>query len=200
MVESALTKHRRSATDFFVSQHAAARFLAMHGGLEFDIDGALEADQPGMAFIAAQTALHLGIFIYLLSRGEAGAAPANATDVVNLRDQFERLADSDSHGPLWQEAWRLGCMNPRDRAEVASYARQCLRFVREDLRLEACPGYGAIFSPESSSRFGDLMAEFATVLDGLGVTGGSAQVSRWKDQREIVERKLKDSADDRTPR
>ena len=191
MVEFAIRKHRRSATEFFVSQHAAARFLAMHGGLEFDIDGALEADQPGMAFIAAQTALHLGIFIYLLTRGEAGAAPASATDVVNLRDQFARLAESDSRGPLWQEAWRLECMNPRDRAEIAVYARQCLRFVREDLRLEECPGYGAVFSADDSARFGELMAEFAGVLDGLGVSGGSSQVSRWKDQRAQVERQLK---------
>jgi hypothetical protein len=151
-----------------------------------------------MAFIAAQTALHLGIFIYLLTRGEAGAAPANATDVVNLRDQFERLAESDSRGPIWTEAWRLECMNPRDREEVASHARQCVRFVREVLRLEEHPGYGAVFSADNSARFGELMADFAAVLDGLGVGGGASQASRWKDQRASVERQLNASADDPT--
>src|SRR4051812_15094377 len=97
-----LTRLGRSASELFVGQAIVTRVMALQGAFHADIDGALEAGQYGMAFLATQLALHNALFTHLAHRGNVGTLPADVRELGN--QVFALLALHDPDGELTRQA------------------------------------------------------------------------------------------------
>ena len=187
-----LKRHDASASAVFVSQAVAARLLGIQGSYECDIEGALKAEQYGMAFVAARNALHAALFLYLAREEKVSGLPIDAGNQV-----FELLAAHDPEGPVLKEAWRLECVNPNTPDEVRSFTEQTRLFFTTLLDLDHQLLYRTLLSDSEYSRYLDLQEDLTGVFEHLGIAGITLRESRRRSERRAeVKRNLQEEVEE----
>jgi len=133
----------------FVSHESylAPRFVE-YSSYWYDIDGAIAAEQDGMALASAKNAVWDGLSLYLLVHQVVyqKAAPGTA-----LRSLFRDSIDDEA---LQQELDALLLQNPATHEETAAFAEACLAFADDRLGLRSWREfYGGLSTPELYGRY-----------------------------------------------
>lgn len=181
----------RSATEHFLAEALTMRILAVHGAFECDIDGALEAGQYGLAFVATRGAFHLALNAYLAREGLVRALP-------DLRDPsgkvFEVLQLREGDSELWNEAWAIECANPASDEEVVEYVARYRRFFKHTLNVDEPSLSGALLSDAVYANYLRYTDELSQVLDYLGIAGiVLPDVQARRSRRTAIKQRLDDA-------
>lgn len=190
MSASHLSKVESPASAFFVSQAIVTRVMAVHGSYDYDITGALEAGQYGIAFVAVRSALHAALFAYLARSGKVGTVPPDPREVGN--HVFEVLAGDESERHVLDEAWALECLNPITADDVRACAERYRRFFSDVLRLDTSPSYGTLLTDSDYGRYLAFAEDLSNAFEHLGIRGINLPDARARaERRALVNRHLR---------
>src|SRR5689334_8718559 len=96
------------AREHFLTKAFLTRVLAVQGTYKYDLDGAFDAGQHGMAFVSARNAFHGTLLVYLASQGHTSALVTKSAS----HESFELLEACDGGDEILEEAWRMERLNP----------------------------------------------------------------------------------------
>jgi hypothetical protein len=178
-----------SATAVFMSRAIVTRMVAGHGTYDYDIDGTLEAGQYGATFVAARSALHNALLIYLAQRGHLPGLPSDFREIGPL--VFELLAAAEPDGEVLAEAWALECTNPMSVDDLRTYVERYRDLFERLLQLHLLPTYRSLHDDTGFSRYLELQEQLASAFEHLGMTGVNlSEARRRMERRALVNARL----------
>ena len=134
----------------------------------FDVLGALEAHQFGMAAIKSRKLFEVTIDTFLVSQGKV--SPDAGTIGAKIGEsRFELLTRFyGKASPIYQQAIELDKENPMSPADVEEYASKCKAFVESVLGLSRLELYN-IITYEAWIRHYRCFHDISNLLKFLGI-------------------------------
>lgn len=135
--------------------------------LQFDLEGALDAGQFGLAWISQERILQISLQLYVAQRD--GETPSSANDMVAVTACVDRIEKWNA--PLAERAWELLLRSPAlTPDEVGRAAAEALTFISEDL------GISAVATRTGATR---AWAEGVDTLRRVAAHAGLAASGSW---------------------
>jgi hypothetical protein len=192
-MQTHITQLETPARELFLSKALLTRVLAVQGTYKYDLDGALDAGQHGMAFVSARSAFHATLFIHLARRGQSSAlVTRNASP-----DIFALLEACDGDGDILREAWRMERLNPTTPEDVRAYVEEYRRLFRDVFHFDELPAVGSLHTDAGYDVYLEHEAELSDVFQHLGLDGINLPDARQRTaRRALVKKRLREDSPD----